>query len=94
MIKSFADPSIPHEPVHAYGLQIDCERIAGHLATHQSVAVTNLIRDKKSFGTFSPRRCDVYIFVGSTLSLDSFRLFKFLSMSSLFKRVTWWSDLN
>ncbi|KAF8580136.1 Serine/threonine-protein kinase [Ramaria rubella] len=62
LMKKFADPTVKAEAVRAFGLQIDVERIAMHLAAHQSISVGNLIREKRSFGAFSPRRCDVYIY--------------------------------
>lgn len=51
------------DTIRAFGLQIDVERIAMHLADHQSMSVGDLIREKSSFGAFSPRRCDVYVYV-------------------------------
>ncbi|GJJ13244.1 hypothetical protein Clacol_007495 [Clathrus columnatus] len=84
MIKSFVDPSIPPDPIHAFGLQIDIDRIATHLAAHQSVAINNLIKEKRSFGAFSPRRCDVYIY--TLKSFQTGHLVERLEVASLLWR--------
>ncbi|KAF8527423.1 hypothetical protein BU17DRAFT_81573 [Hysterangium stoloniferum] len=62
LIRKFADPTMQLDAVRAFAVQIDIERIAMHLATHQSTSVSSLIKEKRSFGAFSPRRCDVYVF--------------------------------
>lgn len=67
LMRKFVDPAVEVDAVQAFGLQIDVDRIAMHLAAHQSISVGNLIREKRSFGVFSPRRCDVYIYVSFAL---------------------------
>lgn len=42
-------------------MQIALERIRQALALHQRHSVDALIKDKGTFGMWSPRRCDVYI---------------------------------
>jgi translation initiation factor 2-alpha kinase 4 len=43
------------------GIQIAVERITAAVADHQRTAVSTLIKDERSFGFWSPRRCDVYV---------------------------------
>lgn len=45
----------------AMGLQIAIEKILAPLAVFQSNYVPNLIKEERSFGYWSPRRCDVYV---------------------------------
>lgn len=77
-MQKFADPAIKVDSVQAFGLQIDVDRIAMHLAAHQSISVGNLIREKRSFGVFSPRRCDVYIYVRLLCSLTKGQTYRYL----------------
>jgi translation initiation factor 2-alpha kinase 4 len=43
------------------GLQISLEKILITLAAYQAISVKNLLKEQRSFGFWSPRRCDVYI---------------------------------
>ncbi|KAG6856809.1 hypothetical protein H0H87_000506 [Tephrocybe sp. NHM501043] len=45
----------------AMGLQIAVEKITMALASYQSSSVKALVKEERSFGYWSPRRCDVYI---------------------------------
>ncbi|TFK23737.1 other/PEK/GCN2 protein kinase [Coprinopsis marcescibilis] len=45
----------------AVGLQVALEKILAQLALFQSNYVKNLIKEERSFGYWSPRRCDVYV---------------------------------
>ncbi|KAG2024094.1 STE/STE20/YSK protein kinase [Coprinopsis cinerea AmutBmut pab1-1] len=45
----------------AIGIQIALEKILAQLALFQSNYVKNLIKEERSFGYWSPRRCDVYV---------------------------------
>jgi translation initiation factor 2-alpha kinase 4 len=47
--------------VCAVGLQISLEKILIALAAYQAISVKNLLKEQRSFGFWSPRRCDVYI---------------------------------
>ncbi|KAI0300075.1 hypothetical protein B0F90DRAFT_1817684 [Multifurca ochricompacta] len=47
--------------VCAIGLQISLEKILVALAAYQAISVKNLLREQRSFGFWSPRRCDVYV---------------------------------
>jgi translation initiation factor 2-alpha kinase 4 len=42
-------------------LQIAVEKITIALAAYQREAVKTLVKEQRSFGFWSPRRCDVYI---------------------------------
>lgn len=48
-------------PLCAMALQVALERILVQLALFQSSYVKNLIKEGRSFGYWSPRRCDVYV---------------------------------
>ncbi|KAF5376991.1 hypothetical protein D9615_007308 [Tricholomella constricta] len=45
----------------AMGLQIAVEKITVALASYQSSSVKALVKEERSFGYWSPRRCDVYV---------------------------------
>jgi len=45
----------------AIGMQINLDKIAVVLAAFQSSSVKTLIKEERSFGFWSPRRCDVYV---------------------------------
>jgi translation initiation factor 2-alpha kinase 4 len=47
--------------VCATGLQIAVEKITAALAMFQSTSVKTLVKEERSFGFWSPRRCDVYV---------------------------------
>ena len=49
------------EPVCALGIQIAVEKIAAALAAFQSASIKTLVKEERSFGFWSPRRCDVYV---------------------------------
>lgn len=61
LITRYAQPSTKRTPVKAIGVQIALERIRLALASHQRQSVDTLIKDERTFGLWSPRRCDVYI---------------------------------
>lgn len=43
------------------GVQIAIEKITAALASFQSSSVKTLVKEQRSFGFWSPRRCDVYV---------------------------------
>jgi eukaryotic translation initiation factor 2-alpha kinase 4 len=43
------------------GAQIALDKITAVLAAYQGTSVKNLIKEQRSFGYWSPRRCDVYV---------------------------------
>lgn len=61
LISQLIAPTAKVEPICAFGVQISIECIAASLAAFQSTSVTNLVKEQRSFGYWSARRCDVYI---------------------------------
>ena len=61
LITQFSLPKPGGHNVCAVGLQISLERILVALAAYQAISVKNLLKEQRSFGFWSPRRCDVYI---------------------------------
>ncbi|KAI0051565.1 Serine/threonine-protein kinase [Auriscalpium vulgare] len=61
LIAQFAPPKPRGDTICAVGLQISLEKILVALAAYQAVSVKNLLKEQRSFGFWSPRRCDVYI---------------------------------
>ena len=57
----FSLPKAGGSNVCAVGLQISLEKILIALAAYQAVSVKNFLKEQRSFGFWSPRRCDVYI---------------------------------
>ncbi|KAF8880897.1 hypothetical protein CPB84DRAFT_1817292 [Gymnopilus junonius] len=43
------------------GIQIAVEKITAALASYQSASIKTLVKEERSFGFWSPRRCDVYV---------------------------------
>ena len=54
-------PLKPDFAICAIGIQIAMEKITVALASFQSSSVKALVKEERSFGFWSPRRCDVYI---------------------------------
>ncbi len=42
-------------------MQISLEKIAVALASFQSAALKTMLKERRSYGYWSPRRCDVYV---------------------------------
>ncbi|KAI0266451.1 kinase-like domain-containing protein [Gloeopeniophorella convolvens] len=61
LIAQFSPPKLGGSALCAVGLQISLEKILIALAAFQAVSVKNLLKEQRSFGFWSPRRCDVYI---------------------------------
>jgi len=61
LINQFTQPKSKGQGSFAFGLQIDVEKISVMLALFQSTSVQPLIKEARSFGFWSPRRCDVYV---------------------------------
>jgi len=62
LIQQLAPPKAFKPPrMFAYGLQIAVEKILAGLASFQSSSVKSLVKEARSFGFWSPRRCDVYV---------------------------------
>jgi eukaryotic translation initiation factor 2-alpha kinase 4 len=47
--------------VCAVGIQFAVDKITAALAVFQSSSVKTLVKEQRSFGFWSPRRCDVYV---------------------------------
>ncbi|KAJ7121645.1 hypothetical protein C8R44DRAFT_622641 [Mycena epipterygia] len=61
LIAEQATPGQKLESICAMGLQIAVEKITLALAAHQVSSVRTLVKQERSFGFWSPRRCDVYV---------------------------------
>ncbi|KAJ7874765.1 kinase-like domain-containing protein [Mycena olivaceomarginata] len=61
LLNSFDDSGQKLEPICAMGLQIAIEKITVALAAYQIASVRTLVKQERSFGFWSPRRCDVYV---------------------------------
>ncbi|KAJ7760657.1 kinase-like domain-containing protein [Mycena maculata] len=61
LIRDQANPGQKLEPICAMGLQIAVEKITVALAAYQVSSVRTLVKQERSFGFWSPRRCDVYV---------------------------------
>ena len=61
LIGRFSPAKQKLDAVCAVGLQISVEKITAALALFQSTSVKALIKEERSFGFWSPRRCDVYV---------------------------------
>ena len=61
LIAQFSPPKSKTDPIHAFAMQIALEKITLALAAFQSTSVKALVKEQRSFGFWSPRRCDVYI---------------------------------
>ncbi|KAF8170288.1 kinase-like domain-containing protein [Mycena galopus ATCC 62051] len=61
LIADQATPGQKLEPTCAMGLQIAIEKITVALAAYQVSSVRTLVKQERSFGFWSPRRCDVYV---------------------------------
>ncbi|KAG1764160.1 kinase-like domain-containing protein [Suillus placidus] len=61
LITQYSNPKPRLDPVCAFAVQIALEKIAMVLAAFQSTSVKALVKEQRSFGFWSPRRCDVYI---------------------------------
>lgn len=61
LISKFKVKLKPEPPIAALGIQISVEKIIAALEAYQSSVLTTLIKEERSFGYWSPRRCDVYV---------------------------------
>ncbi|KAI6046986.1 kinase-like domain-containing protein [Pisolithus marmoratus] len=61
LIKQYAAPKSKSEQICAVAVQVALEKITVALATYQSTSVKALVKEQRSFGFWSPRRCDVYV---------------------------------
>ncbi|KAG0696775.1 hypothetical protein DFH29DRAFT_949716 [Suillus ampliporus] len=61
LIAQYSNPKPRFDPICAFAVQIALEKITVVLAAFQSTSVKALVKEQRSFGFWSPRRCDVYI---------------------------------
>ncbi|EKM74744.1 hypothetical protein AGABI1DRAFT_109872 [Agaricus bisporus var. burnettii JB137-S8] len=61
LIARFSPSKQKLDAVCAMGFQIAVEKITAALAMFQSTSVKTLVKEERSFGFWSPRRCDVYV---------------------------------
>ncbi|TFK64222.1 kinase-like protein [Pluteus cervinus] len=61
LITKCSPPKTKVDGVCAIGLQVSVEKITMGLAAYQSLTLTNFLKEERSFGYWSPRRCDVYV---------------------------------
>nr|GAT55219.1 predicted protein [Mycena chlorophos] len=61
LIVEQSTPGQKQDPVCAVALQIAVEKITIALAAYQTTTVRTLVKQERSFGFWSPRRCDVYV---------------------------------
>ncbi|KAI9060398.1 Serine/threonine-protein kinase [Trametes sanguinea] len=61
LIRVYSPPKPKGESSCAVAVQIYLERITAALAAYQSASLRTLLKEQKSFGYWSPRRCDVYV---------------------------------
>ena len=61
LISRYSHPKPQSEAVCAVGVQIAVDKITLALASFQSSSVKALVKEQRSFGFWSPRRCDVYV---------------------------------
>jgi translation initiation factor 2-alpha kinase 4 len=52
---------VPAPPVCATGVQISVDKIAAMLAQYNGASQRALVKEQRSFGYWTPRRCDVYV---------------------------------
>ena len=61
LIHQFAPIKSKAEGICAIAVQISLEKIAIALASFQSAALKSVLKERRSYGYWSPRRCDVYV---------------------------------
>ncbi|KAI0777469.1 Serine/threonine-protein kinase [Trametes elegans] len=61
VIRRYSPPKPKTESSCAIAVQIFLEKITAALAAYQSASLKTLLKEQKSFGYWSPRRCDVYV---------------------------------
>ncbi|KAL4071177.1 kinase-like domain-containing protein [Scleroderma yunnanense] len=61
LIKQYRAPKSKSDQICAVAVQIALEKITVALAAYQSTSVKTWVKEQRSFGFWSPRRCDVYV---------------------------------
>lgn len=60
-MNQFYTPTQVVEPLRAVVLQVSVDRIAASVVAFQKASAQIFLREPRSWGFWSPRRCDVYI---------------------------------
>lgn len=60
-MSKFYTPTQVVEPLRAVVLQVSVDRIAASVVAFQKASAHTFLREPRSWGFWSPRRCDVYI---------------------------------
>ncbi|THH28609.1 hypothetical protein EUX98_g5583 [Antrodiella citrinella] len=61
IIGRYAPPKPKSDPICAIAVQISLDKITQALASFQSASQSTLLKERRSYGYWSPRRCDVYV---------------------------------
>lgn len=61
IIARHSSPKPKWDSVGAFAVQINLDKITAALASFQSTAQKTLLKERRSYGYWSPRRCDVYV---------------------------------
>lgn len=61
LISRLSTPKAKSDALCAVAVQIAIDKITLALAAFQSASVKTLLKEQRSFGYWSPRRCDVYV---------------------------------
>lgn len=59
LISKYSQPKA--DGICAIALTVSVDKILAALASYQGATVKQLIKEERSFGYWSPRRCDVYV---------------------------------
>ena len=60
-VHRFSRSKTRSDGISAVGVQISLDKIAIALAAFQSTSAKTVLKDRRSYGYWSPRRCDVYV---------------------------------
>ena len=61
IISRYSPPKAKSDGIYAVAVQISLEKITLALASFQSTSQKTILKERKSYGYWSPRRCDVYV---------------------------------
>lgn len=61
IINRYSPVKTKEEGVCAVAVQIALEKITVALASFQSTSLKTMLKERRSYGYWSPRRCDVYV---------------------------------
>jgi len=61
IISRYSPPKPKSDAICAIGVQISLDKITSALASFQSASQKSLLKEHRSYGYWSPRRCDVYV---------------------------------